>query len=124
MLGTVIKYDRITAVGWILSDDPTLPDFFVIPKFMLEDKRHRFLMAGWRVEFDAIDIDGNPQAHNVRIISRPIAIQRSAPQMGERPSECVCVNIGPKNTRPQSGPGSGHPHPSHWNDAPKSGGRP
>jgi cold shock CspA family protein len=84
MFGTVIKYDRITAVGWILSDDPTLPDFFVIPKFMLEDKRHRFLMAGWRVEFTPVDPDGNPQAHDVRIISRPIAIQRSAPTTGGR----------------------------------------
>src|SRR5712692_7548551 len=50
------------------------------------------------------------------------AIAGGRPKSGDRPSECVCVNIGPKNTRPQSGPGSGHPHPSHWNDTPKNGG--
>jgi hypothetical protein len=39
------------------------------------DRHHRFLMAGWRVEFDPFDIDGKPQAHNVRILSRTIARQ-------------------------------------------------
>ncbi len=75
MLGTVTRYDRLTAIGWILPDDETLPDFFVIPKFMDEDKHHRFLMAGWRVEFTPFDIEGKPQAHDVRIISKTIARQ-------------------------------------------------
>jgi cold shock CspA family protein len=77
MFGTVIKYDRITAIGWILPDDETLPDFFVIPKFMIADRHHRFLLPGWRVEFDPIDADGKPQAHNVRVIQRTIARQTS-----------------------------------------------
>jgi cold shock CspA family protein len=79
MLGTCIKYDRIAAYGFIVADEPCLPDFFVIPKFIDADKHHRFLFPGWRVEFDPVDIDGKPQAHNVRIISRPIARQVSAP---------------------------------------------
>jgi|HubBroStandDraft_1064217.scaffolds.fasta_scaffold291667_2 cold shock CspA family protein len=77
MLGTVAKYDRIAAYGWIVADDSSLPDFFVIPKFMDADRHHRFLMAGWRVDFDPFDIDGKPQAHNVRVISRTIVRQVS-----------------------------------------------
>ena len=75
MLGTVIKYDRFACVGWIVADDESLPDFFVIPKFMDADRHHRFLMAGWRVEFTPFDIDGKPQAHNVKILSRTITRQ-------------------------------------------------
>jgi cold shock CspA family protein len=82
MFGTVIKYDRAAAYGFIVSDDPTLPDFFVIPKFIQADRHHRFLVPGFRVEFDPVDIEAKPQAHNVRVISRMIAIQRSAPQAG------------------------------------------
>jgi cold shock CspA family protein len=84
MLGTVTKYNRVRGYGFILPDDETLPDFFVLPKFIVEPKCRRFLMAGWRVEFDPVDIDDNPQAHNVRIVARTIAIQRSAPN-GSRP---------------------------------------
>jgi cold shock CspA family protein len=79
MLGTVNFYDRIKRFGFIVPDDPTLPDHFVVPKFMLGDKHQLFLMEGWKVEFDSVDSDGKPQAHNVRIVSRTIAIQRSAP---------------------------------------------
>jgi len=82
MLGTVIKYDRVAAYGFIVADDPTLPDFFVIPKFIQADRHHRFLAPGFRVEFDPIDIETKPQAHNVRVISRTIAIQRSTPTPG------------------------------------------
>lgn len=84
MLGTVIKYDRVSAYGFIVADDESLPDFFVIPKFIIGDRHHRFLMAGWRVEFDPVDVESKPQAHNVRILFRPIAVQRSASN-GSRP---------------------------------------
>jgi cold shock CspA family protein len=79
MLGTVTMFDRVRGFGFILPDDETLPDFFTAPKFILEPKCRRFLMAGWRVEFSPVDIDGAPQAHGVKIISRTIAAQRSAP---------------------------------------------
>jgi len=82
MLGTVIKFDRVKGYGFILPDDETLPDFFVLPKFIMEPRCRRFLFAGWRVEFDAVTIEENPQAHNVKILSRPVAIQRSAPTPG------------------------------------------
>jgi cold shock CspA family protein len=75
LTGTVLRYDRVAAYGWIVADDETLPDFFVIPKFMDADKHHRFLVPGWRVDFEPFDIDGKPQAHNVRVISRRIARQ-------------------------------------------------
>jgi cold shock CspA family protein len=84
MLGTVSRYERLAAYGFIVADDPTLPDFFVIPKYMDADRHHRFLVAGWRVEFDPYDIDGKPQAHNVRVVSRTIAVQRSA-ALGVKP---------------------------------------
>jgi cold shock CspA family protein len=80
MLGTVIHYDRLAAYGFILPDDQTLPDFFVIPKFMDEDKAHRFLCVGWRVSFDPVDADtAKPQAHHVRIVAKTIARQVSDP---------------------------------------------
>jgi cold shock CspA family protein len=79
MFGTVTAFDRIRGYGFVVPDDLNLPDFFVIPKFIVGDKHHRFLMPGWRVEFDPLDVDGKPQAHNVKIISKTIAIQRSAP---------------------------------------------
>jgi cold shock CspA family protein len=82
MFGTVTMFDRIKGFGFILPDDETLPDFFTAPKFILEPKCRRFLMAGWRVEFTPFDIEGKPQAHDVRIISRTIAAQRSAPNAG------------------------------------------
>jgi cold shock CspA family protein len=79
MFGTVIKYDRLKAYGFIVSDDENLPDFFVCPKFINRDKHHRFLLPGQRVEFDPVDIDTKPQAQNVRVIPVTIAIQRGAP---------------------------------------------
>ena len=82
MLGTTTKFDRTKGYGFILPDDETQPDFFVLAKFIMEPKCRRFLFAGWRVEFDPVEVDGNPQAHNVRIISRPIAVQRSVPTPG------------------------------------------
>jgi len=75
MLGTVTRYNRVEAWGFILPDDETLPDQFVIPKFIVSEPR--FLMPGWRVEFTPVEVDGRAQAHNVRIISRPIARQFS-----------------------------------------------
>src|SRR5579862_2337866 len=88
MLGKVIKYDRIAGYGFIVSDQQDdLPDFFVLPKFIEADRHHRFLVPGWRVEFEPFDIDGKPQAHHVRVISKTIAIQRgAAPSSGESQS--------------------------------------
>lgn len=83
LTGTVSRYDRIAGYGFIISDQPDLPDFFVLPKFIEADRHHRFLVPGWRVEFEPFDIDGKPQAHNVRVISRTIAIQRGAAPSGE-----------------------------------------
>ena len=77
MLGTVIKYDRISAYGFIVSDDPTLPDFFVCPRFIDADRHHRFLVLGQRVEFDPVDVATKPKALNVHVIPTTIAIQRS-----------------------------------------------
>jgi len=77
MFGTVIKYDRVSAYGFIVSDDPTLPDFFVCPKFIDRDRHHRFLVPGQRVEFDPVDLDTKPQAHNVRVVPVTIAWQVS-----------------------------------------------
>jgi cold shock CspA family protein len=77
MLGTVIKYDRISAHGFIVSDDPALPDFFVCPKFIDRDRHHRLLVPGQRVEFDPVDVDTRPKAHNVRVIPSDIARRAS-----------------------------------------------
>jgi cold shock CspA family protein len=85
MLGTTTRYDRVKGYGFILPDDETQPDFFVLAKHIMEPKGRRWLMENWRVEFDPAEEDGNPLARNVRIISRPIAMQRSAtPQPGSR----------------------------------------
>lgn len=79
MLGTVTKYDRVAGYGFIVPDDNTLPDYFVCPSFIVsESKRCRFLLPGWRVEFTPFDLDGKTQAHDVRIISKTVVIQRSA----------------------------------------------
>jgi cold shock CspA family protein len=76
MTGVVIKYDRLAAYGFILPDDPTLPDFFVCPKFIDADKPRRFLVVGQRVEFTPVDTEtAKPQAHNVRVLPMTIARQ-------------------------------------------------
>jgi cold shock CspA family protein len=82
MFGTTIKYDRVKGYGFILPDDETLPDFFVLAKCILEPKGRRWLMAGWRVEFTPVEVGDGMQAQNVRVLSRPIAIQRSVPKLG------------------------------------------
>ena len=78
MFGIVTKYDRVSAYGFILPDDPAQPDFFVCPKLIIADKHHRFLVPGQRVEFDPVEVDGKTQAHNVRVIPVIIARQTSA----------------------------------------------
>jgi cold shock CspA family protein len=80
MLGTVLRYDRARSYGFILADDENLPDYFVVPKFILGNLR--FLMAGWRVDFTPAEVDGKYQAHEVRIIARPIAIQHGEKAAG------------------------------------------
>ena len=81
MQGTVTKYDRARSYGFILPDDENLPDYFVVPKFIAD--RMKFLMPGWRVEFTPVETEGHFQAHDVRVLSRVIAIQRAdAPKLG------------------------------------------
>jgi cold shock CspA family protein len=75
MLGTTIKYDRIKGYGFILPDDETMQDFFVPAKAILAPKGRHWLMAGWRVEFDIVEVEEGLAAANVKIISRPIAAQ-------------------------------------------------
>jgi cold shock CspA family protein len=75
MLGTVTRYNRVEAWGFILPDDETLPDYFVIPKFIIS--KPPFLMPGWRVEFTPVEEDGNYRAHDVRVIAKTITRQTS-----------------------------------------------
>lgn len=83
MFGTTIKYDRIKGYGFILPDDETQPDIFVSAKCILAPKGRRWLLPGWRVEFTPVAVEEGLAAENVKIISRPIAIQRSGlPQSG------------------------------------------
>jgi cold shock CspA family protein len=79
MLGTCIRYDRVRAFGFIAPDNEDLPDFFVCPKLIVSEKNHRrYLLPGFRVEFEPFDVEGRPQARNVRIIARTVVVQRSA----------------------------------------------
>ena len=79
MLGTVLRYDRIAAYGFIVPDDNTLPDYFACAKFIISENKHRrFLLPGWRVEFESNDNNGHPQALNIRVICKTGAIQRGA----------------------------------------------
>jgi len=78
MFGTVTKYDRIRGFGFIVADEPNLPDFFVCAKFIDANKHRRFLIVGQRVEFTPIDADTDrPVANPVRpIFPVTIAVQR------------------------------------------------
>jgi cold shock CspA family protein len=78
MLGTTRKWDRIKGYGFILPDDETQPDIFVSAKCIIAPKGRRWLLPGWRVEFDAVEVEQGLSAENVKIISRPIAAQYSA----------------------------------------------
>jgi cold shock CspA family protein len=80
MIGTVIKYDRARSFGFILTDDPELPDYFVCAPFILG--KQRWLMPNWVVEFTPVETDKGFEAHDVRVITRTIAIQRSLPKPG------------------------------------------
>jgi cold shock CspA family protein len=73
MFGTVSKYDRVRSFGFILSDDPDQPDYFVCASFI--EGKQRFLMANWRVEFTPVETDKGFEAHGVRVIQRVIAWQ-------------------------------------------------
>ncbi len=84
MIGTIVKYDRTKGYGFVMPDDDGVPDHFIIPRFLADVKHPRFLMNGWRVEFDTFEGDRGLQAHNVRIVSKTIAVQRSAPIGGNR----------------------------------------
>lgn len=73
MFGSVSVYNRPKGFGFILPDDNNLPDFFVCAKFInTANKHHKFLVPGQRVEFDPVDVDTKPAAHNVRIIGPQI----------------------------------------------------
>jgi cold shock CspA family protein len=71
MFGTVSKYDRVKGYGFILPDDQSLPDFFTCAKLVDANRHHRFLIPGQRVEFDPVDLETRPAAHNVRVVSAP-----------------------------------------------------
>jgi cold shock CspA family protein len=79
MIGVVASYDRRVGWGFIIPDDGDLPDFFVHYSFIQADKFQRFLRVGQKVEFDPTDVDGKPQARNVRKLPTLIAHQTSAP---------------------------------------------
>lgn len=76
MLGTVSKYDRIKSYGFILSDNPDDPDYFVCASFILD--KGRYLAPNWRVEFTPFECEKGFEAHDVRIVRRTIAAQYSA----------------------------------------------
>jgi cold shock CspA family protein len=75
MIGTVKTYDRIKSFGFILSDNPDDPDYFVCAPFILD--KARFLMPNWRVEFTPVETDKGFAAHDVRVITKTIARQTS-----------------------------------------------
>ena len=69
MLGTVKKYERNGAWGFILSDDPTIADCFVHYSFIVAERRKRFLNEGDRISFEPGEVcKGRPEARNIRII--------------------------------------------------------
>jgi cold shock CspA family protein len=78
MLGTTIKWDRIKGYGFLLPDDETMQDIFVPAKAIFAGKGRHWLLPGWRVEFDVVEVEEGLAAANVHIISRPIAVQYSA----------------------------------------------
>jgi cold shock CspA family protein len=82
MLGTVSKYDRVKSFGFILSDDPEQPDYFVCAPFILG--KERFLMPNWRVEFTPVEGPKGFEAHEVRVLLRTIARQTSGDPGGAR----------------------------------------
>jgi cold shock CspA family protein len=84
MLGTVTKYDRIRGFGFIVPDDPTLPDFFVCPRLMDCGKHQRFLMVGQRVEFEPANVDTQPEARHIRKFPMTIARQTSGEPDGNQ----------------------------------------
>jgi cold shock CspA family protein len=82
MFGTVAKYNRQRAFGFIVPDSidgkstDELPDFFVCPKFIDANRHLKFLVPGQRVEFDPVDINTTrPYATNVKVIG-PTTIAR------------------------------------------------
>jgi CspA family cold shock protein len=78
MTGTIIRYDRTKGYGFILPDDQTQPDCFVIAKSILEPRGRRWLLAGWRVDYTVIETDRGPQAQDVKVIQHTIARQTSS----------------------------------------------
>lgn len=73
MLGTVSKYDRFKSYGFILSDEPDKPDYFVCAPFILD--KGRYLQVNWRVEFTPVETEKGFEAHDVKILQRVIARQ-------------------------------------------------
>jgi cold shock CspA family protein len=78
MYGTTLKWNRLKGYGFVLADDNTLPDVFVFAKCILGPKGRRFLMPGWRVEFDVEEVPEGLAAINLKILTKPIAMQYSA----------------------------------------------
>jgi cold shock CspA family protein len=80
MIGTVKSYDRIKSYGFILTDNPDDPDYFVCAA-LIADKA-RFLTANWIVEFTPVETDKGFAAHDVKVIQRTIARQTSGNKGG------------------------------------------
>ena len=68
MFGTVSRFTRQFGFGFVVPDDPNEPCYFVHHSFIQANPAKRFLVAGQRVEFDPVEVDGKPQAYNVRKI--------------------------------------------------------
>jgi cold shock CspA family protein len=83
MTGTGATYDRRVGWGFIIPDDPDAPDLFVHYSFIQADKFQRFLRVGQKVEFDPSEVDGKPQARNVRKL--PMVIARQVSDTAVRP---------------------------------------
>jgi cold shock CspA family protein len=77
--GTVVRYNRQQGWGFIRPDDTDLPELFVCYKFIEGPTKFTcFVKPGQRVEFEAVDVDTQPQAHHVRVVAPiTIAIQTS-----------------------------------------------
>jgi cold shock CspA family protein len=78
MLGTTIKWNRIKGYGFVLPDDAMQPDIFVSATCIQAPRGRRWLLPGWRVEFDVVEVEEGLAAENLKILSRPIGAQFSA----------------------------------------------
>lgn len=67
MKGNCSFYTRVGGYGFILSNNPDAPDFFVHYSFIEANSAQRFLKVGQAVEFNPVqDAKGRWQARNVK----------------------------------------------------------